>query len=356
MTEQTWIWLRAEDRATEQRAPLVPADAAKLVAAGVRLTVEESPNRVFPSAEYVAAGAAIAPAGSWHQAPAEVYILGIKELPPDPDTLSHRHIYFGHAYKGQQGAPTLLARFAAGGGQLLDIEYLVDEHGRRRVAFGYWAGYVGAALGVLALRGNLQTPLAPLRRAELDAALRQPSRTAARLDHALVIGAAGRSGTGARDALACAGVPTTGWRLADTRALDRAALLANDLLVNAVLVTAAQEPFLTWEDTATPARRLAMISDVTCDVTSELNVLPINTAITTWQQPVRRLVDSAGGNPPLDVIAIDNLPSLVPFEASVAFSADLLPLLLELGPDAAAWQRAADRFATAVAAHPGDFQ
>ena len=35
------------------------------------------------------------------------------------------------------------------------------------------------------------------------------------------------------------------------------------------------------------------------------------------------------GNPPLDVISIDHLPTLLPREASEQFSADLLPSLLE---------------------------
>lgn len=38
-------------------------------------------------------------------------------------------------------------------------------------------------------------------------------------------------------------------------------------------------------------------------------------------------------------IAIDNLPSLLPREASVAFSADLLPHLKSLGSSAPPWQR-----------------
>jgi saccharopine dehydrogenase (NAD+, L-lysine forming) len=36
------------------------------------------------------------------------------------------------------------------------------------------------------------------------------------------------------------------------------------------------------------------------------------------------------GNPPLDVISIDHLPTLLPREASEQFSADLLPSLLQL--------------------------
>ena len=31
---------------------------------------------------------------------------------------------------------------------LLDLEFLMDDHGRRIAAFGYYAGYAGAALGL----------------------------------------------------------------------------------------------------------------------------------------------------------------------------------------------------------------
>ena len=118
--------------------------------------------RASPAAESARAGAELVPAGSWTSADPGVVIVGIKELPDDPAALPHRHVFFGHAYKGQQGADELLARFAAGGGELLDLEYLVDERGRRVVAFGYWAGFVGAALGALQLAGGLRAPLEPL--------------------------------------------------------------------------------------------------------------------------------------------------------------------------------------------------
>ena len=55
---------------------------------------------------------------------------------------------FGHAYKGQPAGQILLKRFKAGGGTLYDLEYLVDEAGRRVAAFGYWAGFAGAAISL----------------------------------------------------------------------------------------------------------------------------------------------------------------------------------------------------------------
>lgn len=121
------LWLRHEARTTERRTPVVPDDARRLVENGVALTVEDSPQRVFPIEEYEAAGCRVAPAGSWVSAPRDAVVLGLKELPGEPAELAHRHIFFGHAYKGQPGAAGLLRRFAAGGGALFDLEYLVDD-------------------------------------------------------------------------------------------------------------------------------------------------------------------------------------------------------------------------------------
>ncbi|MEU3280846.1 saccharopine dehydrogenase [Streptomyces antibioticus] len=330
------LWLRHEVRSTERRTPVVPDDARRLIGSGVRLTVEDSPQRVFPAEEYEAAGARIAPAGSWVSAPADAVILGLKELPAEPTRLTHRHIIFGHAYKGQPGAADLLRRFTAGGGALLDLEYLVDEQGRRLAAFGYWAGYLGAALAVLRQRGRLAAPLRPTGKDELDALLRPAPGDAGFT--ALVVGALGRSGRGARAAFATAGVEPTGWDLAETRDLDRRALLDHDVLVNCVLATTPVPPFVRPTDLADPARRLRTVSDVTCDVGSPLNVLPVYDRTTEWTAPVRRLTEE----PPLDLIAIDNLPSLLPRESATDFSRDLLPALLDF--DGVPWDRCLERF------------
>jgi saccharopine dehydrogenase (NAD+, L-lysine forming) len=49
--------------------------------------------------------------------------------------------------------------------------------------------------------------------------------------------------------------------------------------------------------------------------------------------------------PPLDVTAIDNLPSLLPVESSEDYAAQLLPSLLTLGAlEAGVWGRARAEF------------
>jgi saccharopine dehydrogenase (NAD+, L-lysine-forming) len=229
-----------------------------------------------------------------------------------------------------------LERFRRGGGRLFDIEYLTDNDGKRVVAFGHWAGYVGAALGVLHLAGALAAPLAPIAKPELDAQLAR----------------AGKAGADQLLALVTAGVPITRWDRQETRDLHKQALLGHDLLVNCVVTHTPTTPFVEKAD-LDHERRLQLLADVTCDVTGPTNMLPVNTEITTWQEPVRRL---HGGNPehgtaPLEIIAIDNLPSLLPREASEGFSADLTPHLLGLaeeGRPSGPWRAAGRAFDQAI--------
>ncbi|MEU4744646.1 saccharopine dehydrogenase, partial [Actinosynnema sp. NPDC023658] len=130
------LWMRSEVRPTERRAPITPADAALLVRDGFSVTVEESAQRVHPIEDYAAAGCAVVEAGGWVDAPDDAVVVGLKELPDEPAALRHRHVFFGHAYKQQEGADRLLRRFVEGGGALLDLEYLTDDSGRRLAAFG----------------------------------------------------------------------------------------------------------------------------------------------------------------------------------------------------------------------------
>ena len=340
------LWIRSETRETERRTPLVPADVGRLVHLGFRVTVEESAQRVFPVEEYEEAGASIAPTGTWVVAPEDAYIIGIKELPDEPAELEHRHIYFAHAFKEQSGSRETLTRFRKGGGTLLDIEYLTDEQGKRVVAFGYWAGYVGAALGVLHLADALTAPLTPMSKEDLDGRL---ASAGCEECLGLVTGARGRSGRGAQKALATAGLPITRWDRQETRDLHKQAMLGHDILVNCVVTHTPTTPFVEAADLV-HERRLRVLADVTCDVTGPTNMLPVNTEITTWEEPVRRLDDGHPDLPaaPLDVIAIDNLPSLLPREASEGFSADLTPHLLGLAEPTFPWVAAKTAFDQAI--------
>ena len=82
-------------------------------------------------------------------------------------------------------------------------QYLVDETGRRVAAFGYWAGYAGAAVSLKCWaaqqRGGIAGPVSQYPgKAALLADLARDLADFAR-PRAIVIGALGRVGTGASD-------------------------------------------------------------------------------------------------------------------------------------------------------------
>ncbi len=353
-THPPQLWLRAESKPGEARAALAPPHAKMLIDRGFSVVVEDCRQRVFPISDYEAAGCAIAATGEWPAAPANSFILGLKELPDDGSMLSHTHIYFAHAFKEQAGWTELLGRFAAGEGCLLDLEYLVDGDGRRLAAFGHWAGFTGAALGVLnwsRQRRGLTPGLPALAPwpdsialvAECREALREAAATGGPAPTMIIIGAGGRVGGGALRLAAELDLPATEWDIAETAAGGPfPALLDYDILVNCVLVHDPMPPFLTQQMTGLDGRRLGVIADVSCDPYGSYNPLPLYQRCTTLQDPCLRLIERA---PPLDVIAIDHLPSLLPGESSLDFSEQLLPSLLRLQhPEGEEWQRARTLF------------
>ncbi len=277
----------AEHFNIKKQTNLRPAqDARKLLEAGFRVVVERSPTRCFKDEDYSSVGCRLAEPGSWVKAPDSAIIVGLKELPEvakgaQGHALKHRHVFFAHCFKRQAGWAQVLDRFASGRGLLWDLEFLVDEAGRRVAAFGRPAGVVGAAVGLLnwcqqQLGGGaaLQGPLASWRstqamveavRAQL-AAVQEKQRQAQGAGAAcqgprvLVIGALGRCGNGAVwFAQQCGLGPdsVTQWDLQETRSGGPfPELLQADVLVNCIYLGATKiQPFLTSDMIAAEGRR-----------------------------------------------------------------------------------------------------
>lgn len=346
---RTHLWLRAETKVEEQRTPLVPEDAGLLREAGFRFSVESSPHRVFSDSLYQAQGCEIVPAGSWRQAPTDALILGLKELPSEREPLSGTHLYFAHSYKGQQGSESLLARFREGKGLLLDLEYLRDDADERLVAFGYWAGYVGAALAALTwarqqLLPHYRLPLAKLVPFESQNILfekvqRKLARARDRMGEtpsAILLGATGRSGRGASDFFNRIGIPVMAWgrRELQGRRGPFPELVDYSVLLNCVGLERPGAPFLTRSLIHDLPRQLSVINDITCDVGNPCHALPLYDRHTSFSAPVFRLEKQ----PLLDIISLDRLPALLPRESSSDFSAQLHPWLLQLPERSLPWR------------------
>ncbi|KDE07876.1 saccharopine dehydrogenase (NAD+, L-lysine forming) [Microbotryum lychnidis-dioicae p1A1 Lamole] len=315
--------------------------------AGFQITVEEDPQRVFEDSEYEKVGCKMVKHNTWPSASQDEIIIGLKELPPnDSSALPHMHIMFAHCYKTQAGWIDVLNRWdkAQPTGMLYDLEFLQDERGRRVAAFGYHAGFAGAAVGALALAEQVKDkrlgkiepyPNEKQLIEHVKTQLEQVKKSLGRPVKALVIGALGRCGRGAVDFFLAAGLNSEDvikWDMAETAKggpFDE--ILEVDIFVNCIYLSHKIPSFVSRDSIAAYKRdrQLRCVVDVSCDTTNPNNPIPIYDINTTFDKPT---VDVEGitSGPTLTVVSIDHLPTLLPREASEAFSKDLLPSLLTL--------------------------
>ena len=226
---------------------------------------------------------------------------------------------------------------------MYDLEYLVDKTGRRVAAFGYWAGFAGAAVALKCWaaqqREEVAGPVSIYPSSDLLIADLQAEFAGIEGQHpiALIIGALGRVGSGAADLCKALGVKATKWDMAETASGGPfPEILDHDIFLNCILA-APCTPVFVPVSAKTEQRRLSVIGDISCDPGSEFSPIKVYDRVTTWDIPALRVHN----DPPLDVTAIDNLPSMLPVESSQDFARQLLPSLLLLDTlDAGVWGRA----------------
>ncbi|QPG75091.1 Saccharopine dehydrogenase [Brettanomyces nanus] len=339
------LHLRAETKPLEARAALTPTTVKKLLDTGdFNIFVEESKQSIFGIDEYREAGATIVPAGSWVDSSKDTIVIGLKELPEEHFPLKHEHIQFAHCYKNQDGWEKVLERFPLGGGILYDLEFLQNDSGRRVAAFGFYAGFAGAALGLedwafkqiypedIDLPGVSPYPNEDLLVADVTGVLSQAVKISGRYPKVLIIGALGRCGSGAIKMCTRAGLPEENilkWDLAETKKGGPFEEIAQaDVFINCIYLNKPIPPFINKEMLNDDNRKLRTIVDVSADTTNPHNPVPVYTIATDFDHPTVR-VDVVKG-PKVSVVSIDHLPSLLPREASEFFSHDLLPYLKQL--------------------------
>ncbi|KAM7432200.1 Saccharopine dehydrogenase [Porites harrisoni] len=343
------LWLRAETKPNERRTHITPERCKDLVQAGFKLTVEKSDQRIFKDEEYASIpGVEMAPLGSWTSAPKGAFIVGLKELPETDDPVTHRHIFYAHAYKDQTGWAELLYRFVRGGGSIYDIEFMCDDTGKCVVpVFSTMAGLCGMAVGIIAWCHQQLNPVVALpsvsaydnEESMLNFVKSQLQDIAKKRGVAevfpriLVVGALGRCGKGAIEMLLKMGIPKSNiaeWDIAETRAGGPfPEILQYDIFVNCILLTEKIPPFITKEMLDTDERSLSIVVDISCDASSPNNPLPFYDTCTSFKEPTCR-VKLNKSSKPLDVVAIDHFPSLLPRESSTRFADDSTPHLLKL--------------------------
>ncbi|GJP59146.1 hypothetical protein CLOP_g8444 [Closterium sp. NIES-67] len=139
----------------ERRAPLTPAQCARLLAASaggsaagrahgraaagsIRIIVQPSSKRVFADSQYEDVGCELSDDLSECG-----LILGVKQPPLGTLLPDRSYTFFSHTHKGQEENLPLLDEILAKRVSLYDYELIVGDDGRRVVAFGEYAGRAG---------------------------------------------------------------------------------------------------------------------------------------------------------------------------------------------------------------------
>jgi saccharopine dehydrogenase (NAD+, L-lysine-forming) len=137
--------LRETKDPPDRRVPFSPAQCRSLLERYSRLTilVQPSSNRCYTDQEYESAG--ITPAEDLSGCDV---LMGVKEVRLDTLIKKKSYLFFSHTAKKQPYNRVLLQEVVGLGIRLMDYEFLTSEEGIRVVAFGRWAGIVGAYNGL----------------------------------------------------------------------------------------------------------------------------------------------------------------------------------------------------------------
>lgn len=326
------IYLRKETYANESRTPLVPVHIEILKKAGFHILVESSEKRIFSDTDFIKAGAIITNE-PWFNQPSETLIVGLKELSNLDKLNAHTHIYFSHSYKQQNNANQILQAFKRSNSIIYDLEYFLNPDGQRALAFGYHAGLVAAALG-LTQHCNRQTGKPDLHNLQpwltmdsmLDSCKIYPATIA-------VVGC-GRTAKGVKYILRKFGYNPLSISRENIFQIKDADIIFN-------CITLEKNYNDVWIDKDTQLNKDQLIVDISCDYAKPNNPIAVYLSPTTWEKPVFNYSDK------LSIIAIDNLPSLLPRDSSVEFSEKLADLLLRYGDSC--WHNNLKKFQNATA-------
>ncbi len=137
--------IRERKNPPDKRVVLSPQACQKVLNTfpEARITVEPSPLRVFSDEEYREAGLSVASSMETCDV-----LIGVKEVPIESLIPNKQYFFFSHTIKKQPYNRELLKAILSRNIELYDHEVITNAKGIRLVAFGRYAGIVGAYNGL----------------------------------------------------------------------------------------------------------------------------------------------------------------------------------------------------------------
>ena len=365
----------------DTRVPLDPQQCALLRSEyGLNVVVQSSPIRIFKDEEYKEKGV-----------PVVEYIgdcdllLGVKEVPIDQLIPGKTYSFFSHTHKEQVYNRPLLKAILDKHIHLIDYEVLTDKFGRRVIAFGYFAGVVGAHNGFWTYAQRTGSFSLPRMKDLYNYAEAKGIYEKLELPPLkIVLTGTGRVSTGAAQVLEDMGIRQVSpvdfrkvqydepvytqlvsrdyLRHKDGLPFDKLHFYQHpeqyvsafepyaevaDMMLNGIYWDNRAPAFFSVEQMNDPNFKIKVIADITCDI-APVSSIPSTLRASTIADPVFGFDPKTGKEAApyqdgvVDMMTIDNLPSELPRDASTAFGKMYIEQVIPhiLAPNSAMIERA----------------
>jgi saccharopine dehydrogenase (NAD+, L-lysine-forming) len=350
--------IREEKNPPDSRVPLSPAHCKQLIEMGLDVVVQPSEVRCFSNDDYLKAGIPMQ-----EDLSDRTVLIGVKEVPIEALISNKTYFFFSHTFKAQPYNQKLLKAIVDKNITLMDYEALTNDAGARVIAFGKFAGMVGAhnALWTYGKRtGAFELP----RMTNLFdyKAAKEVYKKVELPNLKVVLTGTGRVAQGAAQVLNDMGFTTV--RPIDyvKKTYDKPVytqlnsfyyakrkdgevfeevqdfyknpkdydsdfehfLPMSDIMINGIYWDNEAPAFFTLEEMASPDFNIKVIADVTCDI-APTSSIPSTLRPTTIADPVfgfdpvSKLEVASFQENTVDMMTIDNLPNELPRDASEAF-------------------------------------
>ena len=352
----------------DKRVPFTPLQVEEIHQRfpDVKIVCQSSDVRAFRDEEYKERGIEV-----WNDMSECDVLMGIKEVPINNLISNKTYLFFSHTLKKQPYNRKLLQEILRRKITLIDYEALKDHHGNRLVAFGRFAGIVGAynALWTYGRRSNLFS----IRRAhecfdinDLKRELRKVQLPSIKI----ILTGAGRVARGAMETLDTASIRKVNAYDFLTREFDepvyvqlssadyhvrkegggnfnrdefhrRPELYAStfkafttvaDVLIAGAYWNPKAPVLFTRRDMQEPDFKLNIIADITCDINGSIpstkRASTIIDPLYDYDPVTDEVKPGLSDEKLVTVMAIDNLPCELPRGASEEFGRDLIDRFL----------------------------
>jgi alanine dehydrogenase len=351
----------------DSRVPLIPIQCAKLIQEKqIDLVVAPAPNRCFTNEEYQTSNVPLQ-----ENLEDRDLLLGVKEVPIETLIPNKTYCFFSHTIKEQAYNRKLLLAILEKNIRLVDYEVLTNEKGKRLIAFGRFAGMVGAHNGILTY--GQRTGAYDLIRMKDCHDYEEAKRHYRKLQLPpikIVLTGTGRVGSGAAEVLLDMGIQQVepedflnnlynqpvftqleckhyAERI-DGTAFDKKDFYhhpewfksafapyaaVSDVMINGIYWDNNAPAFFTKAEMRAADFKIKVIADVTCDI-APVSSIPSTLRPSTIADPFFGYDPVAEGETQafqehvIDMMTIDNLPNELPRDASTAFGEQFIKHIL----------------------------